>query len=82
MSQPKKLNIGPRCPVCDLTFTKSQNRDHVAWHFIDELRDFVQSFDDPQKCWKCDYSSEKMDNLVKHVALGNNNYLRIYYYFY
>ena len=72
MSQPKKLNIGPRCPVCDLTFTKSQNRDHVAWHFIDELRDFVQSFDDPQKCWKCDYRSEKMDNLVKHVALGHS----------
>ncbi len=37
-SQPKKLNIGPRCPICDLGFTKSQNRDHVAWHFIDELR--------------------------------------------
>ena len=72
LSQPKKLNIGPKCPVCDIAFTKSQNRDHVAWHFIDELRDFVQSFDDPHKCWSCDYRSEKMDNLVKHVALGHS----------
>ena len=71
-SMPKKQNIGPRCPICDLVFTKSQNRDHVAWHFIDELREFVQSFDDPTKCWRCDYQSEKMDNLVKHVALGHS----------
>ena len=31
MSQPKKLNIGPRCPVCDLTFTKSQNREFFCF---------------------------------------------------
>ena len=47
-------------------------RDHVAWHFIEELREFVQSFPNPQACWKCDYTSEKMDNLVKHVALGHS----------
>ena len=40
--------------------------------FPKELREFVQNFDDPQKCWKCDYQSEKMDNLVKHVALGHS----------
>ena len=29
-AKPKKLSIGPTCPVCDLRFTKSQNRDHVG----------------------------------------------------
>lgn len=48
------------------------SRDHVAWHFIEELREFVQSFSNPQACWQCEYTSEKMDNLVKHVALGHS----------
>jgi len=26
LSKPKKLNIGPNCPVCDTKFTKNQNR--------------------------------------------------------
>jgi uncharacterized protein (DUF2225 family) len=26
MSKPKKLNIGPTCPVCNIKFTKTQNR--------------------------------------------------------
>lgn len=72
MTTPKKQAIGPQCPICDMKFTKSQNRDHVSWHFMDELREYVQSFDDPQKCNLCAYSSEKIDNLVKHVALGHS----------
>ena len=71
-SKPKKLNIGPECPICGLQFTKSQNRDHVSWHFMDELRDYVQTFPDPQQCNQCDYKSDKVDNLVKHLALGHS----------
>jgi hypothetical protein len=41
MLQPLKQNIGPQCPLCDLTFTKSQNLDHIAWHFINKLCEFV-----------------------------------------
>ena len=26
MSKPKKLNLGPNCPVCNIKFTKTQNR--------------------------------------------------------
>ena len=70
--KPKKISIGPTCPICDLTFTKSQNRDHVSWHFVEELRDFVKTFDNPQQCWRCDYQSEKLDNMVKHCALGHS----------
>ena len=29
LNKPKKIHIGPNCPVCDMNFRKSQNRDHV-----------------------------------------------------
>ena len=72
MMTPKKQTIGPKCPICDMAFTKSQNRDHVAWHFMAEMREYVQSFPDPMKCIYCNYTNEKIDNLVKHVALGHS----------
>ena len=57
----------------DITFTKSQNRDHVSWHFMEELRTIVNNeFEDPQVCNQCDYQTDKMDNLVKHLALGHS----------
>ena len=70
-NKPKKIHIGPNCPVCDMKFTKSQNRDHVSWHFIDELRDYVHSTGRERECQLCSYTTEKMDNLVKHYALGH-----------
>ena len=70
MTTPKKQVIGPKCPICDMKFTKSQNRDHVSWHFMEELREYVQTFPNPQACQFCSYTSEKIDNLVKHLALG------------
>ena len=65
-SKPKKLTLGPQCPICDMQFTKSQNRDHVSWHFMDELREYVQTFPDPTTCPEvdCIYSTDKLDNLV------------------
>ena len=73
-SKPKKLSLGPQCPICDVQFTKSQNRDHVSWHFMDELREYVQTFPDPTTCPEvdCIYSTDKLDNLVKHMALGHS----------
>ncbi len=73
-NKPKKLVMGPQCPICDVRFTKSQNRDHVAWHFMDELREFVQTFPDPTSCPEtdCIYTTDKLDNLVKHMALGHS----------
>ena len=69
-AKPKKLSIGPTCPVCDQRFTKAQNRDHVSWHFIEELRAIVQEFDDPNQCPQCPYSADTNEKMVKHVALG------------
>lgn len=42
------------------------------WHFMEELRAIVNSFDDPQVCNQCDYQTDKTDNLVKHLALGHS----------
>ena len=53
-------------------FTKGASRDHVCWHFMDELRDYVLSFPDTQSCNECTYKSDKLDNLAKHVALGHS----------
>ncbi len=30
LTTPKKTTIGPHCPICDMKFTKAQNRDHVS----------------------------------------------------
>merc|ERR1712223_1454567 len=72
LNKPKKIHIGPQCPICDMKFTKAQNRDHVSWHFIDELREFVHSTGSNKACQQCYYTTEKMDNLVKHYALGHS----------
>jgi len=73
LAKPKKLVIGPECPICGVQFTKSQNRDHVASHFMEDLRSIiVNEFEDPQACNQCEYSTDKMDNLVKHLALGHS----------
>ena len=70
-NKPKKSSIGGTCPVCDLQFSKGQNRDHVSWHFMEELRDYVATFPNKKVCMHCDYMTDKVDNLVKHVALGH-----------
>ncbi len=33
LAKPKKLVLGPECPICGIQFTKNQNRDHVSIHF-------------------------------------------------
>ena len=60
LNKPKKLILGPKCPICDVTFTKNQNRDHVAWHFMEELREMVLALQDPRSCPQCTYTSDKV----------------------
>jgi len=71
-AKPKKTSIGSHCPVCDMKFTKSQNRDHVSWHYMDELRAIVQQFPDPLSCTQCPYTTDSQEKMVKHVALGHS----------
>ena len=41
-------------------------RDHVSWHFVDELREMI---DDPTKCPECSYVGEKLEAVTRHLAL-------------
>ena len=43
-----------------------------SWHFFSELRDYVYSTGKERECIMCSYSTDKMDNLVKHYALGHS----------
>jgi len=72
MNKPTKVKIGECCPVCDQKFPKGTNRDHVSWHYMDELRDFVRSTGSEKACAICYYTTDKLDNLVKHYALGHS----------
>jgi hypothetical protein len=73
------VNVGSQCPVCDQCFSKGTNRDHICWHFMEELRDYAQNLHTSMggeegiySCNECSYSSDKLDNLAKHVALGHS----------
>ncbi len=60
----RKTSLGPNCPVCDQVLHRQHARDHVAWHFMDELKEMIV---DPGHCPDpgCDYVGDKMENLVR-----------------
>jgi len=66
MAKPKKVNVGPSCPVCD---SREPTREHVARHFGDELVIYVNEFEDNCQCNECDYRADKPKSLAIHVAL-------------
>ena len=47
---------------------KSHGRDHVSWHFVEELREMIQ---DPTKCPEngCSYVGDKLEAVTRHLAL-------------
>ena len=44
----------------------------VIWHFMDDLREIVQRFEDPTKCDWCSYTNTSSDKVCKHIALGHS----------
>ena len=72
-SRTKKVSIGPCCPVCDYKFGPKPNRDHVASHFMDELKAYVESVSTTATaCQLCNYTTPHQSNLLKHYALGHS----------
>ena len=57
------------CPICGIQFTKNQNRDHVSWHFMDELREIVNALPDPTQCTQCEYTSDKVTLLDQLILI-------------
>lgn len=47
MSKPEKVQIGNTCPICDAAIAKQHARVHVIWHFIEELREVANGFQNP-----------------------------------
>ncbi len=45
---------------------KSHSRDHVSWHFMDELRNLIT---DPSQCPECSYTGDKLEAVSRHLAL-------------
>ena len=54
------------CPICDHPLHKQHSRDHVAWHFMEELKAYII---DPSKCPECSYTGDKLESVARHLAL-------------
>ena len=54
------------CPICDHPLHKQHSRDHVAWHFMEELKAYII---DPSKCPECSYMGDKLESVARHLAL-------------
>ncbi len=65
----RKTALGSHCPVCDQQLHKQHARDHVCWHFMDELKAMMAA--DPSRCPEpgCEYMGDKAENIARHLAL-------------
>ena len=61
-----KTPLGSMCPICDHPLHKQHSRDHVAWHFMEELKAYII---DPSKCPECSYTGDKLESVARHLAL-------------
>ena len=61
------------CPICDITLQDNEcYGDHVAGeHFMDELLEYVSTFDDTAQCPLCPFNSEELEILGKHLAIDH-----------
>ena len=66
--------LGSECPVCTNQLAPAKEKDHIIWHFINELRELVSSTCEETEtgvfeCNECSYTGEGMDLMAKHCAL-------------
>ena len=61
------------CPICDITLQDNEcYGDHVAGeHFMDELLEYVSTFDDTAQCPLCPFNSQELEVLGKHLAIDH-----------
>ena len=62
------------CPICNVTLEDNEcYGDHVAGeHFMDELLEYVSTFDDTTQCPLCPFNSEELEVLGKHLAIDHS----------
>ncbi len=63
-----KTPLGTNCPICGQVLHRQHSRDHVAWHFMDELKEMIA---EPGACPDpgCEYTGDKTENICRHLAL-------------
>lgn len=62
------------CPICNATLEDTEcYGDHVAGeHFMDELLEYVSTFDDTTQCPLCPFNSDELEVLGKHLAIDHS----------
>jgi hypothetical protein len=64
-----KYEFGDECPICNLALTRQYKRDHVIWHFMDDLKQIVLTTIPHDgvayKCMDCDYFIDKIENMAR-----------------
>jgi len=68
-SKTAKVDFGDDCPVCYHALTRQYKKDHVVWHYMEDLKQIVVStvpFDGiAYKCMDCDYFIDKIENMAR-----------------
>ena len=67
-------NSNEMCPICNVFLEDSEcYGDHVAGeHFMDELLEYVSTFDDTTQCTLCPFNSDELEVLGKHLAIDHS----------
>ena len=73
LAKPNKVNIGNECPVCDQAISKQHSRVHVIWHFMEELRGIVQSFNNPTVRFGMRYESSSFTTATAMIDKEETN---------
>ena len=62
------------CPICHVVLEDTEcYGDHVAGeHFMDELLEYVSTFDDTSQCPLCPFNSDELEVLGKHLAIDHS----------
>ena len=68
------VNQNDVCPICDVGMEDNEcYGDHVAGeHFMDELLEYVSTFDDTSQCPLCPFNSDELEVLGKHLAIDHS----------
>ena len=64
-----KFELGDECPVCSNTLSRQYKRDHVIWHFMDDLKQMVMATVPHDgiayKCLDCEYFVDKLESMAR-----------------
>jgi len=61
----KSFPVGASCPVCGQSLSQQYSREHVVWHFIEELKELAESNSvlegTEYKCSDCEFVGKNLE---------------------